>query len=207
MFHEIRFPTSIAFHSTGGPERKTEIVTLGSGYEERNGVWANSRRRYDVGYGIKTLDDIAAVIAFFEARSGRLYGFRFKGLCRFQIGRPGSFRHDVRPDTRQRRRRHSKLRAGQDLHVRTRQLDARDCQTGGGHGARRNRGHGNHRLHRRTPPPASSPSQPCPQLGPPLLPGSSSMSRCVSTPTNLPINLAGFRVGEIASIPLVEIRV
>lgn len=77
-FHEVRFPTAIAFHSTGGPERKTEIVALGSGYEERNGVWADSRRRYDVGYGVKTLDDIHAVIAFFEARSGRLYGFRFK---------------------------------------------------------------------------------------------------------------------------------
>ena len=89
-FHEIRFPTAIAFHSTGGPERKTEIVTLGSGYEERNGVWANSRRRYDVGYGIKTLDDIHAVIAFFEARSGRLYGFRFKDFADFRSGSPGA---------------------------------------------------------------------------------------------------------------------
>src|SRR5690349_8215883 len=52
VFHEIQFPTAIAFHSSGGPERKTEIVTLGSGFEERNAVWANSRRRYDVGYGV-----------------------------------------------------------------------------------------------------------------------------------------------------------
>jgi uncharacterized protein (TIGR02217 family) len=88
-FHEIRFPTAIAFHSTGGPERKTEIVTLGSGYEERNGVWANSRRRYDVGYGIKTLDDIHAVIAFFEARAGRLYGFRFKDFADCKSCAPG----------------------------------------------------------------------------------------------------------------------
>jgi uncharacterized protein (TIGR02217 family) len=88
MFHEIRFPTAIAFHSTGGPERRTEIVTLGSGFEERNGVWANSRRRYDVGYGIKTLDDIHAVIAFFEARNGRLYGFRFKDFADFKSCAP-----------------------------------------------------------------------------------------------------------------------
>lgn len=77
-FHDVRFPTAIAFHSTGGPERKTEIVTLGSGFEERNAVWANSRRRFDAGYGVKSLDDLAAVIAFFEARLGRLYAFRFK---------------------------------------------------------------------------------------------------------------------------------
>jgi uncharacterized protein (TIGR02217 family) len=89
-FHEIRFPTSIAFHSGGGPERKTEIVTLGSGYEERNGVWIASRRRYDIGYGIKTLDDIHAVIAFFEARAGRLYGFRFKDFADFKSAAPGA---------------------------------------------------------------------------------------------------------------------
>jgi uncharacterized protein (TIGR02217 family) len=90
MFHEIRFPTSIAFHSTGGPERKTEIVSLGSGYEERNGVWAASRRRFDVGYGIKTLDDMAAVTAFFEARSGRLYGFRYKDFADFKSATPAA---------------------------------------------------------------------------------------------------------------------
>ncbi|MBV8800480.1 MAG: DUF2460 domain-containing protein [Alphaproteobacteria bacterium] len=84
MFHEIQFPTAIAFHSSGGPERKTEIVTLGSGFEERNAVWANSRRHFDVGYGVKTLDDLHAVIAFFEARAGRLYGFRFKDFADFK---------------------------------------------------------------------------------------------------------------------------
>jgi len=89
-FHEIQFPTSIAFHSSGGPERKTEIVTLGSGFEERNAVWANSRRRYDVGYGVKTLDDLHAVIAFFEARMGRLYGFRFRDFADFKSCAPGA---------------------------------------------------------------------------------------------------------------------
>ncbi len=88
-FHEIRFPTAIAFGSTGGPERKTEIVALGSGYEERNAVWANSRRRYDVGSGVKTLDDLQAVVAFFEARLGRLVGFRFKDFTDFQSCAPG----------------------------------------------------------------------------------------------------------------------
>ena len=88
-FHEIRFPTALAFHSTGGPERKTEIVTLGSGFEERNAVWANSRRRYDAGYGVRSLDDLHAVIAFFEARQGRLTGFRFKDWSDFKSCAPG----------------------------------------------------------------------------------------------------------------------
>jgi uncharacterized protein (TIGR02217 family) len=89
-FHEVRFPTALAFHSTGGPERKTEIVTLGSGFEERNAVWGNSRRRYDAGYGVRSLDDLHAAIAFFEARQGRLFGFRFKDWSDFKSCAPGS---------------------------------------------------------------------------------------------------------------------
>lgn len=77
-FHEIRFPAAISFGSSGGPERRTEIVTLGSGHEERNTRWADSRRRYNAGLGIKTLNDLHEVISFFEQRRGRLYGFRWK---------------------------------------------------------------------------------------------------------------------------------
>ncbi|KRE17779.1 glycoside hydrolase family 24 [Bosea sp. Root381] len=77
-FHEIRFPTDIARGSRGGPERLTQIVTLASGREVRNSRWAHSRRRYDAGIGIRTLDALAAVVAFFEERRGRLYGFRWR---------------------------------------------------------------------------------------------------------------------------------
>lgn len=77
-FHEVRFPDDISCGARGGPERRTQIVELASGDEERNASWANSRRRYDVAYGIRRADDLAAVVAFFEARNGRLYGFRFK---------------------------------------------------------------------------------------------------------------------------------
>jgi uncharacterized protein (TIGR02217 family) len=87
-FHEVRFPTAIALESTGGPTRRTDVVSLGSGFEERNATWANSRRKYDVGYGVKSLDDIHAVIAFFEARMGRLYGFRFKDFADFKSCAP-----------------------------------------------------------------------------------------------------------------------
>src|ERR1043166_4267686 len=77
-FHEVLFPLDIALKSAGGPGRRTEIVALGSGREERNARWAHSRRRYDAGYGVKTLDALAAVVAFFEERRGRLHGFRWR---------------------------------------------------------------------------------------------------------------------------------
>jgi len=77
-FHEIRFPDNISRGARGGPERRTQIVELASGDEERNASWANSRRRYDAAYGVRRTDDLAAVVAFFEARNGRLYGFRWR---------------------------------------------------------------------------------------------------------------------------------
>lgn len=77
-FHEIRFPDNISRGARGGPSRRTQIVELASGDEERNASWADSRRRYDVSYGIRRADDLAAVVTFFEARNGRLFGFRFK---------------------------------------------------------------------------------------------------------------------------------
>jgi len=77
-FHEILFPLDIALNSSGGPERRTEIVALGSGREERNTRWAHSRRRYDAGYGVKSFDALSHVVAFFEERRGMLYGFRWR---------------------------------------------------------------------------------------------------------------------------------
>ncbi len=77
-FHEILFPLDIALKSAGGPERRTEIVAFGSGREQRNARWAHSRRRYDAGYGVKTLNALQQVVAFFEERRGQLYGFRWR---------------------------------------------------------------------------------------------------------------------------------
>ncbi|MEJ2001081.1 MAG: DUF2460 domain-containing protein [Maritimibacter sp.] len=84
LFHEIRFPPSLSFGSVGGPERRTEVVTLANGYEERNTPWAQSRRRYDAGVSMRSLDDLETLIAFFEARQGQLYGFRWKDWADFK---------------------------------------------------------------------------------------------------------------------------
>lgn len=91
-FHEVRFPTDIARGARGGPERLTQIVTLASGREVRNSRWAHSRRRYDAGVGIRTLDALAAVVAFFEERRGRLYGFRWRDRLDWKSG-PASQAH------------------------------------------------------------------------------------------------------------------
>lgn len=89
-FHEVRFPTDIARGARGGPERRTEIATLGSGFEERNAVWAHSRRRWDAGLGVRTLAQLSAVVAFFEERRGRLVGFRFRDPLDHASAAPGA---------------------------------------------------------------------------------------------------------------------
>ena len=59
-------------------------MTLANGFEERNTPWAHSRRRYDAGLGLRSLSDIELLIAFFEARMGQMYGFRWKDWADFK---------------------------------------------------------------------------------------------------------------------------
>ncbi len=87
-FHEVRLPARLSFGSTGGVERRTEVVTLASGYERRSSPWAQGRRRYLIGAGLRALDDMAELTAFFEARRGRLYGFRFRDFADFKSCAP-----------------------------------------------------------------------------------------------------------------------
>ncbi len=90
-FHEVRFPASLSFGSIGGPERRTDVVTLANGFEERNTPWAHSRRRYDAGLGLRSLDDIEVLIAFFEARRGQMHGFRWKDWADYKSARATAY--------------------------------------------------------------------------------------------------------------------
>ncbi|MDP8996196.1 MAG: DUF2460 domain-containing protein [Pseudomonadota bacterium] len=83
-FDNVRFPLSISRGLSGGPNRRTDVVMSASGHEERNARWADSRRSYNVGYGVKSVDDLQSVISFFEERRGRLYAFRFKDFTDYK---------------------------------------------------------------------------------------------------------------------------
>ena len=89
-FHEVRFPLRIALGTSGGPVRRTDIVSLSNGRENRNRRWQDARRRYDAGSGVRSIDDLYAVLAFFEARAGQLYGFRFRDPVDFKSCPPGA---------------------------------------------------------------------------------------------------------------------
>lgn len=83
-FIETRFPTDISFGSAGGPEYSTDIVITQGGHEQRNINWSSARARYNVAYGVRTQQQLDALITFFRARKGRADGFRFKDWTDYQ---------------------------------------------------------------------------------------------------------------------------
>lgn len=85
-FHPVRFPLDVALGARGGPERRTDVVQLAGGGEQRNGRWRHSRRRYNAGYGVKSRADMAQVLAFFEERRGRLHGFLWRDGLDYSSG-------------------------------------------------------------------------------------------------------------------------
>lgn len=84
-FHEVQFPTDISLGATGGPQFKTTIMELGSGFEKRNVDWSLTRAKYDIGAVPRPRAALDTLIAFFYARLGRAYGFRFKDWGDYQI--------------------------------------------------------------------------------------------------------------------------
>ena len=150
-FHDTRFPTAISRAAHGGPERRTDVVVLGSGAEERNARWADSRRSYNAGYGVKSLDDLHAVIAFFEERRGRLHGFRWRDPTDCKSCPPEGTPTALDQDDRHRRRRHRRLPAHQDLRRRLQSLDPRHHEARRRHRARRRRRRDPDARHRTTP--------------------------------------------------------
>lgn len=79
-FDEVHLPLPLALGATGGPARRVEVIELVSGAEVRNAVQGVARRRWDIGGAITSARMLQDVVAFFEARGGRLRGFRFRDV-------------------------------------------------------------------------------------------------------------------------------
>jgi uncharacterized protein (TIGR02217 family) len=84
-FREEQFPTDISYGSRGGSGFKTSVFTTTAGFEQRNINWSKSKGSWDVAYGVKTVDQMSDLIAFFMAMMGKAYAFRFKDWADFQI--------------------------------------------------------------------------------------------------------------------------
>ena len=85
-FHDVSFPLALGFGASGGPSFSTQVVTTASGHEQRNSAWADARLRFDAGLGVRSEADLAALTAFFRARRGPAFAFRFRDPLDFGSG-------------------------------------------------------------------------------------------------------------------------
>lgn len=77
-FHEVQFPTNLSYRTSGGPGWSTEIIETDSGAEERVSRWVYPRHQWNAAYAIRSYEDLALLKAFYNARRGTAFGFRFK---------------------------------------------------------------------------------------------------------------------------------
>lgn len=82
-FHDVRFDTGISYGSSFGVSRNVRVLELPSGEREATARWTRSLRRFNVGYGIKGIDDLLSVRRFYQLRGGPLNEFRFKDFSDF----------------------------------------------------------------------------------------------------------------------------
>lgn len=83
-FDEVLFPIALGRDVEVTPEFSTAIVTSAGGHETRNASWSAARTRYDVGPGIRSEADIAALVSFFRARMGPARGFLLRDPFDYQ---------------------------------------------------------------------------------------------------------------------------
>jgi uncharacterized protein (TIGR02217 family) len=77
-FHEVLFPLGLSRGAKVSLEHRVKIIGLNNGHERRISPWAHGRRRYEVIRGVESASDLADLMAFFQARKGPLFGFRFR---------------------------------------------------------------------------------------------------------------------------------
>lgn len=82
-FHEIQFPPRISYGARARPAIAADVIELDSGQFETNQKWSSARRSFDAGYGIKSIQDINEIVAFYLCREGVVNGFRWKDFSDF----------------------------------------------------------------------------------------------------------------------------
>jgi uncharacterized protein (TIGR02217 family) len=77
-FADIRFPVALGREASVAPAFSTAVVTTAGGAEQRNSEWADARLSFDAGSGLRSEEDLQALLAFFRARRGAAQGFRIE---------------------------------------------------------------------------------------------------------------------------------
>jgi uncharacterized protein (TIGR02217 family) len=77
MFMYEVFPYDISYNSIGATKFSTDVIVVDSGDDQRLQKWLQPLMEYDIAYGVRTMEQLQGLIAFFRAMRGRLYGFLY----------------------------------------------------------------------------------------------------------------------------------
>jgi uncharacterized protein (TIGR02217 family) len=72
------FPHDISYNSVGSTRFATDVIVVDSGDDQRVGRWSQPLMEYDIAYGVRTMEQLMALIGFFRAMRGRLYAFCYQ---------------------------------------------------------------------------------------------------------------------------------
>lgn len=71
------FPYDISFNSIGATRFATDVVIVDSGHDDRNSRWTQPIMEFDIAYGVRTMEHLQGLIAFFRVMRGRLHSFLY----------------------------------------------------------------------------------------------------------------------------------
>lgn len=77
MFIYEKFPDDISYNSIGATRFQTDVVIVDSGFDQRVSRWDQPLMEYDVAYGVRTFEQLHALIAFFRAMQGKKNAFLY----------------------------------------------------------------------------------------------------------------------------------
>lgn len=71
------FPFDISYNSIGATRFQTDVVRVDSGHDQRSSRWDQPLMEYDIAYGVRTMEHLQGLIAFFRAMRGRRDAFLY----------------------------------------------------------------------------------------------------------------------------------
>ena len=78
MINPDVFPFDISYNSVGSIRFATDVTIVDSGDDQRVSRWDQPLQEYDVAYGVRTMEQLSSLIAFFRAMRGRLLAFCYQ---------------------------------------------------------------------------------------------------------------------------------
>jgi hypothetical protein len=151
MFIPEVFPFDISLNSIGATRFQTDVVMVDSGHDQRQSRWDQPLMEYDVAYGVRTMEHLHGLIAFFRAMQGKKHAFLYRDHSDYTSTLAVDYEARRAPPARNRRREHQGLPAREALSDARRVggEHAADLQAQGRDGHHRDRRRGGHELHAR----------------------------------------------------------